>query len=271
MKRLARAIALFSILFFAFRAFGQEIRATVQGEIARPGTYAAQMGDRLSSLIERAGGFTDNAWLRGAALTRKTAHVSKEAALSHRVARIRGEARSMPGEEDRIREFLSALQRLEPEPRFPVKLAHPRLMKGSDDDLPLEDGDVLLVPPKTGIVTVIGAVVSPGGFTTTSAKTDPEECIRRAGGFTGEADPKHVYLLKADGTAIPGSREWIRWNAELSRWEIPAFQGPGPRVEAGDTVVVPKQPRAAWTRSSEDLPRLLMEIHALTGIRVDPP
>lgn len=270
-KHRAWAIALLSILIIACRAHGQELRATVQGEVARPGTYEVQRGDRLSSLIERAGGFTDNAWLRGAALIRETAPISKEAALRDRIARILRETPAKAGEEERHREFLSALQSLAPAPRLPVKLSHPRLMKGSDVDLPLEDGDVLVVPSKTGIVTVVGSVKSPGASSLYEAKTDPDAYIRRAGGFTGEADRKHVYLLKADGTAIPLSREWIRWNIKASRWEIPSFQEPGPRVEAGDTIVVPKQPRAAWARTSEDLRRLLMEIHTLTGTRVDPP
>ncbi|HZW36316.1 MAG TPA: hypothetical protein VFF01_05200, partial [Candidatus Deferrimicrobiaceae bacterium] len=112
---------------------------------------------------------------------------------------------------------------------------------------------------------------SPGAVSPYEAKKDAETYIRRAGGFTEEADRKHVYLLKADGTAIAISREWIRWNLKSSRWEIPAFQEPGPQVEAGDTVVVPKQPHAAWARNSKNLRRLLMEIHALTGVRVDPP
>ncbi|PWB62250.1 MAG: hypothetical protein C3F14_10145, partial [Deltaproteobacteria bacterium] len=163
------------------------------------------------------------------------------------------------------------LQTLAPIPRLPVKLAHPRLLKGTGDDLPLEDGDVLAVPSKSGTVAVTGAVESPGVVSLDEAKTDPAAYIRRAGGFTENADRKHVYLLKADGTALPVYRKWIRWNVKAARWEIPAFQGPGPRVEAGDTVVVPKQARAAWARSSKDLRRLLMEIHALTGVRVDPP
>jgi protein involved in polysaccharide export with SLBB domain len=271
MNHRAWVITFISILIFTCRAFGQDLRTTVQGEVARPGTYGAQQGDRLSSLIERAGGFTDNAWLRGAALIRKTSGASKEEALHGMVARIQRETPAPPGEEERKREFIATLQSLAPAPRLPVKLAHPRLMKGTGDDLPLEDGDVLLVPSKTGIATVIGSVKSPGAVSLNDAKTDPEAYIRKAGGFTAEADQKHVYLVKADGTAIPLSREWIRWNPKASRWEVSAFQGPGPRVEPGDTIVVPKRPRATWARTSKDLRRLLMEIHVLTGVRVDPP
>ncbi|HZW36049.1 MAG TPA: SLBB domain-containing protein, partial [Candidatus Deferrimicrobiaceae bacterium] len=196
MKYRAGAIALLAILIFARGAFGQELRATVQGEVARPGTYDAQKGDRLSSLIEQAGGFTDNAWLRGAALIRETARASKEASLRDQIARILRNIPAKAGEEGRNREFLSTLQSLLPAARLPVKLTHPRLMKGTDDDLPLEDGDVLVVPSKTGIVTVVGSVKSPGASSLYEAKTDPDAYIRRAGGFTGEADRKHVYLLK---------------------------------------------------------------------------
>jgi hypothetical protein len=68
------------------------------------------------------------------------------------------------------------------------------------------------------------------------------------------------------------SREPIRWNPGESRWEIPVLIESAPRIEPGDTLVVPKKPaRSAWARDNRNLPLLLMEIHALTGVLVDPP
>lgn len=263
---------LFSTLMLPGRALGQEIHATVLGEVARPGTYAVKEGDRLSSLLDRAGGFADNAWLRGAALSRESARVQRGPLLRDLISRIEREVFAKPGEQERKRKFIRQLSELKPGSRIPVRLTHLRLLKGSEDDLPLEDGDALLVPSRTNLVTVTGAVKTPGAVSLSSPKTDPEDYIRRAGGFTEDADRNHVYLLKADATVTSLSREWIHWNPEESRWEIPAFRKQGPRVEPGDTIVVPKRPGSkAWARDIKDLPQLLMQIHALTGVRVDPP
>jgi protein involved in polysaccharide export with SLBB domain len=259
-------------MIIAGDAFGQQIRVSVIGEVAQPGDYAVRKGDRLSSLLERAGGFTDNAWMNGAAISRHSARTQAEARLRNLVSKIELEAFAGGGEEVRKREFLQKLSELAPKGLIPVRLAHPRLLKGSEGDLPLEDGDSLLVRSKKDLVAVVGAVKTPRTFSPSSSKTDPGNYVREAGGYAEDADPKHAYLVKADGTATPLSRERIRWNAGRSRWEIPAFSEPSPQVEPGDTIVVPRKPaRSSWARDIDGLPRLLMEIHVLSGVRIDPP
>ena len=44
----------------------------VAGQVKYPGTYTIQKGETLSSLIARAGGYTDRAYLRGATFTRSS-------------------------------------------------------------------------------------------------------------------------------------------------------------------------------------------------------
>ena len=259
-------------MIIAGDAFGQQIRVSVKGEVSQPGEYAVRKGDRLSSLLERAGGFTDNAWMDGAAISRQSARSQAEARLRDLVSMIERKIFAAHGEEARKREFLLKLSELAPIGSIPVRLAHPRLLKGSDGDIPLEDGDSLLVRSKKDLVAVIGAVKAPRTFSPFSSKTDPGIYVREAGGYAEDADRKHAYLVKADGTATPLFREWIRWNAGKSRWEIPSFSEPSPQVDPGDTIVVPRKPaRSSWARNIDGLPRLLLEIHVLTGVRIDPP
>jgi len=272
MKHLARALALLPIMIFICGAFAQDEIVTILGAVHRPGAYPIDKGEKFSSLIERAGGFTDNAWLRGAVLSRESAKAAKEPLLRDSISRIEREAFAKRGEEERKREFIATLSELKPAKRIPVRLTHPRLLKGTGDDLPLEGGDSLFVPPKAGTVTVTGAVTKPGTVSPHNPKADAEDYVKKAGGFAEDADRNHTYLLKADGTALPLSREWIRWSPKQSRWEIPALVEPEPPIEPGDTIVVPrKPPRSSWARDITALPQLLMEIHALTGVRVDSP
>jgi len=246
--------------------------ATVRGEVNHPGAYTIGPGDRLSSLVEKAGGFTDAASLRGAALTRTTVADAHEKELRAIVLRIGAETGPAddPRERDARERFLAALGRLRPAGRIPVRLAHPRLMKGTPEDIPLEDGDVLTVPAGADIVAVAGAVKSPGAYPVRE-NAGYRDYVRAAGGGTADADAKKAWLLAADGRAVPLTRPFIAWDPGNARWEFTAFRGDPAPVRAGDTVVVPKKTaRVAWLKGIPDIDALLVRISTLTGAVVTP-
>ena len=109
----ANAVVAALLLFALFRstpaiAIGgpQPVTVTVEGEVRRPGSYTLPHDATLSTLIVAAGGYTDNADLAAATLTRESANT------------------------------------------IAAPLSHPRLLKGSPADLPLEDGDTLRIPTR---------------------------------------------------------------------------------------------------------------------------
>src|SRR5262249_15528938 len=53
----------------------------IRGEVPFPGTYPILKGERLSSVLRRAGGFTRNAYPRGAVFTRVRAREEQERRL----------------------------------------------------------------------------------------------------------------------------------------------------------------------------------------------
>ncbi len=266
-------LALMSIGLLSGDAFPQEFAATVRGEVARPGTYAFSPGERLSSLVEKSGGYTDNAVLQGAVLTRKSALPEQSKEMTEILARIEEVLRKDGGISAREKEFLAALASLSPTGRVPVRLSHTRLMKGTGDDIELEEGDVLFVPRGPATVEVTGAVKHPGTFPV-AEQWGYKEYLRAAGGYAEEADRDHVYLLEAPGTAVWLSEPWIRWNPGDARWEFSAFRTDRPAIGGGDTIVVPRrpaQPAGAGKERPRTIPGLLMEIARITGVTVDPP
>ncbi len=59
--------------------YQEPIHVVVDGEVMYPGTYSlVSEGDRISDIIERCGGLTDNAFLEGVKLYRRTKVMSKE-------------------------------------------------------------------------------------------------------------------------------------------------------------------------------------------------
>ncbi len=251
-------------------ALAQDLNATVLGEVMRPGTYALAAGDKLSALIMKAGGYADNAYLRGAVLTRRSARDLQKHQLEELAVALEAEGGDRPEDRARKSEATASLRAMSPGGRIPVRLAHPRLLRGKADDLTLEDGDVLTIPARSDRVAVSGAVRSPEGAIPYSGKPDYAAYIAAAGGYAEGADRSRVYLLAADGTAVLLSRGWIRWNPAKSRWEIPAFSSPPEPIEAGDTIVVPRVPEK-WARKIKDLPAILLRIAVLTGVPVDRP
>ncbi len=74
---------------------------------------------------------------------------------------------------------------------------------GSKDDIILEDGDTILIPTISPIVTVSGAVVQPSSLTYIKGKS-LKHYIADAGGYTTDADIKSVYVIKANGKVVKG-------------------------------------------------------------------
>lgn len=249
------------------------IRVSVQGEVRRPENYLLAEGATLSTLLLTAGGATDNANLRGATLTRESAKTKQRIELREIVDELSRARPTIHGGWDAWRDFLEGLGKLAPLGRIPAPLSHPRLLKGSPADLPLEDGDTLRIPQRRDTVTVEGAVRAAGPVTLPHGKNRTAgEYVRLAGGYADDSDRGNTYLLRPDGTAATARTGPVEWNPQTSRWEIPALVGGDPIVGPGDTIFVPKKP-AAGSRAAavRNLPALRMRVAEITGFLVEPP
>ena len=216
---------------------------TLQGEVKRPGVYTIQWGERLSSVLKRAGGFTDKAFPKGAVFTRLTVQeVEKkrlddfvkdhEQRLLSEASQLTATATGLSAEQASVQQAV-LVQRQEQLRVLASKVTLGRVVIGLDDldkyegsanDLIVEDGDSLKVPQKPSTVLVMGSVRNPTGIL---YKEDQEiqYYLNRAGGLTPEADQKGIYLLKTDGSAITG---FLRLRD----------------VEPGDVVIVPPSTEA---------------------------
>jgi len=225
----------------------------IRGEVARPGLYELRGSETLSSLILRAGGYTGNAWLPGAVLTRASEKNRQEEELA---------GIELPKDPDPMRRFLDALRVLSPPGRVPVRLSHPRLMINSPEDLPLEDGDVLHIPSAPRTVRVAGAVRNPGEYPAPPGARLPV-FAESAGGFLSQADREGAILLKADGTSRMLSEPWVVWNGAAGRWELSALRRDRPRIEAGDTIFVPREAgKVSWAGGVDDYRRRILRVLA---------
>ena len=256
---------------------------TISGEIKFPGTYTIKKGEKLSSLIERAGGYTDKAYLRGTIFTRVRVSEMQQKSLDEMINRLEREllvsgatlsSTAMTSEEIQIskieleqrQKFIESLRTLKPTGRMAIKLAHLRLLKNSEFDIELEEGDSLFILSENKVVNVTGAVFSPGSFVYHS-EFDYRDYIDQAAGFSRYADTGNVYVLKVDGTARKLSKNFLGWNPFKSRWEVLAFEEEEKEIEPGDTIVIPENfERVAWLREVKDITQILFQIAVTTGV-----
>ena len=213
---------------------------TLTGQLKFPGTYTINDGDRLSDIVVRAGGFTDNAFLYGASFNRVSVKEIQQQALDNAVLKLKKKITLLStqpkkvggGEVDQgqLSETLAFLNEqgsgLTPLGRVTINLSSDiNTFRGASHDIVLKDGDTLNVPTLNDTVMVIGEVMSP-----TAVIYDDDDVmsyIDLVGGLTPIGDDGQIYVVHANGIA--------------ERFEASLFLSSQVRVRPGDVIMVPQQ------------------------------
>ncbi|HXF93581.1 MAG TPA: SLBB domain-containing protein [Nitrospiraceae bacterium] len=215
----------------------------VEGEVVRPGHYTLQTGERLSSVLKRAGGLTPKAFPQGIVLLRESVKRRQEAELQRFIAsereRLTAQSAAVAAgavgvsgsggvitsaEQQTLAIRLQQLEALAGRAelgRVVVRLESIEQLEGSPDDIVLEDRDRILIPQPPQTVTILGSVKNP-----TSVVYRPglsvDDYLRQTGGLTEQANEKELYIVRANGLA------------ESAYVKIKD-------VRPGDTIVVPQK------------------------------
>ena len=257
---------------------------TLEGEVRFPGVYSCSKGERLSSVLERTGGFTERAYFKGAFFTRESAKRTQKERLRGFINRLeedilRAQARlaeaaisaaDAKGLEQSLavkRELLTKTQEVQATGRVVIVLTSLDKFKGSKYDMELEDGDTLTIPPMPGTVNVLGSVYNPTSIVYISGKT-VDFYLSKVGGPTPDAEEDEMYLIKADGSVISKTQKGtfgLAWDSEERRWVSGGFMIA--RIHPGDTILVPsKVVRFVWKRELMDWTTILYQIAVTTGV-----
>jgi protein involved in polysaccharide export with SLBB domain len=219
---------------------------TLRGELQHPGTYGIKPGERLSTALERAGGFTPEAYPYGAVLMRRQVRDLEVKSHDEMIARIKAERvqlKALPeGDAEQKNAKLTALAQTdatlnqlvanEPIGRVVIHIQPgTKEWKGTAADVPLRDGDILLVPKKNNYVLVNGQVFNPTAISYRPGLS-AKWYLSQAGGLTPLADKKAVFVIRADGSVISAKNNGSGW------WMGDPMNA---TLRAGDTVVVPEK------------------------------
>lgn len=205
---------------------------TIDGEVMYPGAYAINsIDEKLSNIINRAGGFKITADASAASLRRVNA-INAITELKNtsieKIARDRGTdttaADSLSREAVRPYDIIGI--------NLEEVMDHP----GITNDLILENGDIVYIPKKNQAVKVRGEVLFPTQFAFRENRS-MKYYIDQAGGFSSNALKRKAFVLGANG------------NARKVRHFL--FFKSYPSIKAGDEVFVPKKPERKGLSTGE--------------------
>ncbi len=204
-------------------------RVEVSGEATNAGHFAIIEGeDRLTDVIERAGGFTDWADLDRASLTRRSPSAGETAGERELAFLMESDRGSLTTEE------ASFLHATTVEPSVLVSVDFRALFEhGEGDDPLLRGGDVIDVPRRMDAVRVSGAVATPGYVDFVDGGSI-RDYVDAAGGYAPLASRRRVSVVRS----ITGQR--VRATTRTP-------------VRSGDTVFVPRREATDWLQVTKDV------------------
>ena len=210
----------------------------IKGEVVYPGKYLISPNEALSSVIERAGGFTNESFINAAIFTRESVKQKEREQLLVLGNNIRRDqaSRSMTKESEdspltssEVEESIQALLSTEVMGRLIIDL--PRLLSGDvSADIILQDGDVLDIPKFTNAVTVVGEVRRPGSFVRQESYM-LDDYVELAAGMTARGNKKQIYIIRANGSV-----DQLLSNTSSRFLQ---FSDTNDNILAGDTIVIP--------------------------------
>lgn len=215
---------------------------TVSGEVGYAGTYGIQLGERLSSILRRAGGFRESAYPEGAVLERRQVGELAEQSRQEMIRRIESAAPrvqpSVTGGQEQFgllmamqlqqQQVLAALRSRPGSPRLIVKIS-PRIAEWENTpaDLEVRAGDTLFIPKRPNFVLIAGQVYNPSAVTYLPGR-DAAWYLEQAGGATRSGNRKDTFIVRADGSVVghEGSSEGRAMSVA---------------IKPGDSIVVPEK------------------------------
>lgn len=228
----------------------------VAGEVVNSGVYQIRKGETLRELIARVGGPTERGYLFATELNRETVRRDQQKRLDEVADRFERQIESSGAERlsdatdqsviavrmaeaERQRRFAQKLRTLKAEGRISLELERSDAQVRDLPDVALQDGDSIIVPRKPDTVQVLGSVFQSSSFIYKPRRT-VRDYVELAGGVTEFAEPSEIYVLRADGTAKSGGKNWFGGVESLN-------------VFPGDTIVVPEMiERTSWRQSLKE-------------------
>jgi len=252
----------------------QERVVRIEGEVAVPGVYVALPGETLPQLIRRIGGLTPHAYVFGTNLARESVRRQQQQNLDQLIARLESGLQAQSAQQvaalqggadaarasilieaqrEAQRQQVQRLRTMRSNGRVALEIDPRDTSLAALPNLPLENGDHIVVPSVPGFVSAFGAVNNENTFIFRPGRTVGD--VFRLAGLTAEADASQAFVLRADGTILA--------SADQGGWFGGGLEAVA--LMPGDTVVVPQREvrETGWNlflRNARDITQVLANL-----------
>lgn len=181
----------------------------LSGEFIQPGVYTIRKGEKLSSLIRRAGGITAQAYPYGAIFTRNRVKEIQQQEMRQTAQRLQSAMVSASVKKNVDAQGALALQRMVNSMaeqdflgRVVIEADPVVLSLDPNKDIVLEAGDSLFMPKRPNFIVTVGDVLNPSALQFVPGK-GVKSYLDEVGGFTRAADEDRVFVVYPNGVARP--------------------------------------------------------------------
>ena len=235
----------------------------LRGEVMFPGKYTVRRGDKLSNIIEKAGGLTTFADPNGSVFSREKLKALELQNLIKVSSDLRIEmatkslsSNSAVTSYAEVQSLLADLTKVEPVGRLVINL--PQIIAKNDYDVSIEGGDVLYIPTRKNSINVMGQVQVNSSHMF-DASQSVEDYIKQSGGVKKRADGERIYIISSNGS--------IRM-LEESNW---FSSNDSSNLKPGDSIVVPLDAEymnnlTLWTSATTIMYNTAVAIAAISGL-----
>ena len=176
-------------------------QARISGAVMKPGSYTMTADETLNDLIQKAGGYTDNAYKFGAiylnedakSINERSKEILYQGFLDNILA-VSEQNISLNFDLTPLVSLISELKNTEANGRVVIDL----LNDSSVDLYKIKEGDELFVPERNNVVYVYGETSTEGAVMYTDGQ-DVEFFIQKSGGYKKFADADSIYILHPNG------------------------------------------------------------------------
>jgi protein involved in polysaccharide export with SLBB domain len=216
---------------------------SIKGEVMHPGTYGIRPGERLSSILARAGGFQPDAYPYGAVLQRIQVRELEAQAQDQMILRVKDaqaglellpdtDPKAKQAKETARQQYQATLTELSSNPpagRVSIRIAGKTdRWRNTSADIEVRAGDTLTIPKRPGQVMVTGQVFNPTAVSFRPGRS-AKWYLSQSGGPTALANKKAIFVVRADGSVVAEKQ---------GLWSGDALSA---TLQPGDTVVVPER------------------------------
>jgi protein involved in polysaccharide export with SLBB domain len=220
----------------------------LEGEFLHSGTYSAQPGETLRSLVARAGGLSQDAYLYGSVFTRESTRILQQRRIDESVRQMSmemqrgnlalaanpvsssGDIAGANAAQVAERELIAQLQQIRATGRVVFQFRADSAGLDTIPNIKLENGDTFLIPSLPSTVNVLGAVYNQNSFVYRPGG-EVLSFLNLAGGANSSADRGREFVIRANGDVLSRTVVKSVWGNEFYHLKL----------YPGDTIIVPEK------------------------------